>query len=357
MRRILPLVVLAAVVHAAAPAPPRTQTRFAELIAATSEPGGSFDTDNLISNESSYLQVLPELADTRAGGGAYIGVGPDQNFTYVAQVRPSIAFIVDIRRDNLLLHLLFKAIFAHARTRLEYLAILFGRPAPGDVARWRDASIDRIVEYLDRTPAAPPDALHAQLERTIETFGVPLSAEDRRTIDRFHRGFIDAGLSLRFQTAGQAPRSYYPAYRDLLVDRDRSGRQTNVFASEESFQFVRSLEAQDLVVPVVGDLGGPTALASIGRLLEARHARLTALYASNVEYYLFRGGRFGQFIRNLASIPHTNRAVVIRSIFNYYSAGRARRGDASISRLDRVDDLLAAANTGAIRSYSDLAAR
>src|SRR4029078_4879042 len=96
---------------------PRAQTAspFATQIAALSEPAGYFDTDNLISNERSYLQVLPELRRRNVKGGAYLGVGPDQNFPYIAEVRPSIAFIVDVRRDNLLLHLLFKALFALSR--------------------------------------------------------------------------------------------------------------------------------------------------------------------------------------------------------------------------------------------------
>ena len=81
-------------------------------MAQLSERGGYFDTDNLISNEKSYLHVIPALRDGGVTGGAYIGVGPDQNFSYIAQVRPAIAFIVDIRRDNLLLHLLFKALFS-----------------------------------------------------------------------------------------------------------------------------------------------------------------------------------------------------------------------------------------------------
>ena len=78
-------------------------------------------------------------------GGAYIGVGPDQNFSYIAHIRPAIAFIVDIRRDNLLLHLLFKALFAEARTRVEYLALLTGRPVPPGLDDWREAGIARLV--------------------------------------------------------------------------------------------------------------------------------------------------------------------------------------------------------------------
>src|SRR3954463_6907619 len=89
--------------HPPAQSPPPS---FAQTIASLSERGGYFDTDNLISNESSYLQVMPDLERRSIRGGAYIGVGPDQNFSYIAQTRPAIAFIVDIRRDNLLLHLL-----------------------------------------------------------------------------------------------------------------------------------------------------------------------------------------------------------------------------------------------------------
>src|SRR2546428_9552655 len=115
------LALLLAAVGAGAPAvASRTQSPspFAAQIASLSEPAGYFDTDNLISNERSYLQVLQDLRRRNVRGGAYVGVGPDQNFTYIAEIRPTIAFIVDVRRDNLLLHLLFKALFELSRTRI-----------------------------------------------------------------------------------------------------------------------------------------------------------------------------------------------------------------------------------------------
>ena len=118
----------------------QAQSDFAAEIAALSEPPGYFDTDNLISNERSYLDVVPELKARRVKGGVYIGVGPDQNFSYIARIRPSVAFIIDLRRDNLLLHLLFKALFTRAQTRVEYLTMLTGRAPPDDPGRWNDAS-------------------------------------------------------------------------------------------------------------------------------------------------------------------------------------------------------------------------
>ena len=95
-------------------APEYQASTFASQIAALSERAGYFDTDNLISNEQGYQQVLGAMNRLGVKGGAYIGVGPDQNYTYIARIRPRIAIIADIRRDNMLLHLLFKAIFAVA---------------------------------------------------------------------------------------------------------------------------------------------------------------------------------------------------------------------------------------------------
>src|SRR5258708_12421416 len=186
---------LLAAVLAAAPAGARRAQRpspFAAQIASLSEPAGYFDTDNLISNERSYLQVLPDLTRRQVRGGAYIGVGPDQNFTYIAEVRPSIAFIVDVRRDNLLLHLLFKALFALSRTRVEYLAQLFGRPLPGDIDAWRMASVDKLIAYIDGMPAAPkPRSSEGRpVHQALARAGLPLSPAPPPPLHRLPAPFL-----------------------------------------------------------------------------------------------------------------------------------------------------------------------
>jgi hypothetical protein len=319
---------------AQAPGSVRAPGTFADQVAELSEPGGYFDTDNLISNERSYLQVIPALQRAGVHGGAYIGVGPDQNFSYIAHIRPAIAFIVDLRRDNLLLHLLFKAIFAEARTRVEYLALLTGHPVPAALDDWRDAGIARLVAYIDAAPVQRPpvDALRLRLDGVVGRSGVALSAGDLATIDRFHRRFIDAGLGLRFQTTGRPPQSHYPTYRDLLLETDPAGQHRNFLATEAGFQFVKSLHARDRIIPVVGDLGGSKALAAVGRLLNARGERLSAFYTSNVEFYLQRAGAFERFEKNLSALPRTPRAVIIRSIFRGF--------DGSVSEIQPVEELV-----------------
>jgi hypothetical protein len=314
--------------------PVRVATPFAATIAQLSEAEGTFDTDNLISNERSYLEVVPALAARGVRGGAYIGVGPDQNFSYIARIRPSIAYIIDVRRDNLLLHLLFKALFSLSSTRAEYLSLLTGRAPPDRLDTWSRASIQQIVAHVDRT-ALPPSALathRANLARAITAFGVPLAPADLNTIERFHQAFITAGLALRFQTHGRPPRYHYPTFRELLLATDTNGRTWNYLASEEDFQFLRALQARDRVIPVVGNVGGPHALAAIARAIAAQSERVSAFYISNVEFYLVREGLSRRFGQNLALLPRDGRSVMIRSIFG---------GASSMSTVQPMDKLIA----------------
>ena len=330
---------------------------FAALSEQLSEPNGDFDTDNLISNESSYLHVIPALEQGGVTGGVYIGVGPDQNFSYIARIRPTSAFIIDIRRDNLLLHLLFKALFAASRNRVEYLSLLTGRVAPDRLDSWRDASIEKIAMFLDQAKPLPAAALTANAERlhdTIRKSGIKVSEQDLATIDRFHGQFIRAGLSLQFQSTGRPAREYYPTLRDLLLETDRRGRQLSYLASEDDFQFVKGLEAKDLIVPVVGNLAGPHALAAIGQEVARRGEKVSAFYISNIENYLFRDGSFTRYMENVKKLPHTDKSVVIRSLFGDYSLPESVPGYYSTSAIQTINDLIANCGSTHCRGYYDL---
>src|SRR5918911_5744416 len=129
-RMLLAFVLSAVLVTGTASVNAKDHKAFAALSARLSEPGGYFDSDNLISNETSYQHVLIKMRELGVSGGVYIGVGPDQSFTYIAKIRPRMAIMIDIRRDNLLQHLLFKALFGRAGNRVEYLCLFFGKPFP-----------------------------------------------------------------------------------------------------------------------------------------------------------------------------------------------------------------------------------
>ncbi len=307
------LVLCIGAVHALAPQQP---PRFAAEIARLSEPEGSFDTDNLISNEREYLSVVASLVAGDVSGGTYLGVGPDQNFSYIARIRPTRAYIIDIRRDNLLLHLLFKALFGLSTTRVEYLSYLTGRVPPADAAMWTEKSIDQIVSYVAEQNAAEVNGLRRRLDAAIAAFGVPLSDTDFHTLERFHDTFIREGLDLRFRSFGRAPQPHYPTLRDLLVATDASGRTWNYLASEADFEFLKSLQAHDAIVPVVGDVAGTHAMSLIAEDIARRGDRVSAFYVSNVETYLFRRNQWQQFLDNVRRLPQDSRSVKIRSIFS-----------------------------------------
>jgi hypothetical protein len=90
---------------AAAQLPSRlTDSEFRTLM-SMSEPGGLFVVaNNFTSNEMVLSEMVANLTVAHDTGGVYLGVGPEQNFSYIAAVRPRMAFLVDIRRQAIVQH-------------------------------------------------------------------------------------------------------------------------------------------------------------------------------------------------------------------------------------------------------------
>ena len=335
-------------------------TTFASLVARLSEPGGYFSSDNLVSNEASFLHVLGKLREMDVHGGAYLGVGPDQNFSYIAQLRPEVAFMIDIRRDNLLHHLMLKALFENARNRIDFLCLLTGRQAPADPQDWDDSSIQEIVEYIDVMPpdSAAFEEASRRIRASIETYGVPVTDADFATVRRFHGEFHRWGLDIRYSNRFGIPLWNMPAYRQLLVETDLEGAQLHYLAHEKTFDRIQDMQREDRIIPVVGDLAGDHALAAIGREIEARGLRISAFYVSNVEQYLMRDNSFVRFADNVAGLPFDERSVFIRS---YFGRGWPHRdnvpGYYATQLLERIEDFVAVRAAGGYTSYLDLVRR
>ncbi len=323
----------------------RDSIPFGRLVGQLSESGGYFDTDNLISNESSYLHVIGSIKAQGQRGGAYLGVGPDQNFSYIVAGRPAIAFIVDLRRDNLLLHLLYKAVFETTRNRLDFLCVLLGRRPPPDLVAWTNRPLVELLNYVDQTP--PDSGRHfrttAGLIARIRGYGLPVTAVDSTTIKRFHDEFMRSGSGLRFTSYGRGPRSYYPTIRELYLEKDLAGKEASFLAREEDFRFLQELERRGRVIPVVGDFGGSTAFRRIGKFLEDRSEKVTLFYTSNVEFYIFRQQVFRRYAANVRSLPWAKKGLVIRSYFGGVMGQahpQARPGYASVQLLQTADNFL-----------------
>ena len=362
-RTFLAGLLLCGVVTRGAPAQLRaiSDSDFAALITRLSEPAGYFDTDNIISNEDSYLHPMTTLRRAGVNGGVYVGVGPDQNFSYIAAIRPHAAVIVDIRRDNLLEHLLFKSIFARARNRIEYLALLFGKPAPADTAGWTAKPVEALLDYVvkARSTDAGLARIRATVVNQVRRQGVTLTDVDLETIKRFHDAFIAEGPALRFTSYGRAPQVGYPDFAQLAGSRDLEGRQRSFLATEDAFQFVKSLEDRNLIIPVVGNFAGRKAFAAIAAWMTGSGEKLSALYASNVEQYLFRDNGFDVFAENVERLPRDARSVIIRSCFTFCRNGHSHAvsGFYSVQMVQLVDSFAALHAAHQLNSYFDVVTR
>jgi len=327
------LALCAGVVSAAAALPARlTDQEFWTLVTDLSEPGGTFRSDNLLSNELRLQFVIPDLLRTVPRGRAYIGVGPEQNFTYIAAVQPSMAFIVDIRRGNLQLQLMYKALFELSSDRVDFVSRLFSRKAPEGLPAAPSAA--QIFEAI--AASEPSDALYERNLKAIDaqltvTHGFALSQADLTGIEHVFHAFYAFGPAINYSSSdsdgGAGALNYRPTYAELMTATDSDGHARSYLAAEDAFAFVKALESRNLVVPIVGDFSGPRALRAVGAYLKARSAVVSAFYVSNVEQYLRVERVWGSFCGNAARLPVDEASTFIRA----GRGGRYSRGGTALT--------------------------
>ena len=284
-----------------------TDQEFWALSQDSSEPGGYFrsaDITNLTSNELLFQHVVPDLVSRVKPGSVYLGVGPEQNYTYMVATRPKLAIIFDIRRGNLDTQLMYKAIFELAKDRADFVSILFSKPRPAGLGPSAPAqqifsafaSADTSKELFDKN-------LRAIKELLTKTRKLPLSQRDLDGIDVIYGTFYTSGFYIRPS----------PSYWDLMAATDATGLERGYLATESGFTWLKDLQSRNLVVPVVGDFGGPKAIRAVGQYLKSRGGTVGAFYLSNVEQYLYQDGKWDAFCRNVATLPLDQSSTFIRS--------------------------------------------
>ena len=332
---------------------------FWQMIVDFSESGGTFRSDNLVSNERTFQVVVPELKTRTAPGGVYVGVGPDQNFTYIAALEPRMAFVIDIRRQNMLLHLMYKAIAEMSADRAEFLSRLFSRARPSRLDR--KTPPETLFEAFGA--AAADDALfqknlRAIVDRLVKHHGFALSGSDLHSIKYVYRAFYLGGPDLRYSFPQQSGLRF-PSYADLMMATDLAGRNHSYMATEESFRVLREIEKNNLLVPLVGDFGGDKAIRRVGEYVREHGATVSVFYTSNVEQYLFQSDAWNQFVASVSTMPIDPASTFIRSFFNlrFRSPQDYNLGPQAETLLDPIASLLSAYRAGQLRTYYDVIQR
>jgi hypothetical protein len=312
-------------------------TTFWRMMNEFSEPWGVFRSENFVSNETSYQWIIPELKATVKPGSVYLGVAPDQNFTYIVSLRPQIAFIVDIRHQNAVQHLLYKALIETSANRAEFLSKLFSRQPLAGVDTTSNAAA-----LFDALASTKPDSalwrenMRAVRERLMSYHGFALSDSELVSLECVYGAFYSQGPTLTYNYssecrnpgnvfgggfrviagAGGGARGGFgmPSYLGMMVENDGAGGDHGYLASEANFRVLKDMEERNLIVPLTGNFAGPSTLRTVGKWVADRGGRIGAFYVSNVEQYLFmQNDEAARFYRNVETLPLDSTSTFIRS--------------------------------------------
>ena len=339
-----------------------------QLNADISEPGGYFRSDNLLSNETGFQAVIPGLREKLKPGGVYLGVGPEQNFTYIVALQPKIAIIFDIRRGNMVEHLMYKALLETSADRAEFVSKLFSRPRPAGL----DTS-STAQQLFDAYNRAAPDSvafrknLAAIKEFLSKTKGFALGDSDSKTLDYIYTAFYGGGPQINYNYSTGGGGGFgggfgggMPTYATLQTATDTAGKNWAYLATEANFHWLKDFESKNLLVPVVGDFAGPKAIRAVGKYLKEHNAVVSAMYCSNVEQYLFRqNDDWSRFYGNVATLPLDANSSFIRSISGGMrgvapQGGFPRYGGRLANVTSSMLETVKGFNEGKIQTYGDI---
>jgi hypothetical protein len=343
-----------------------SDAEFWHIFTDFSEPGGYFQSDNLLSNETGFQSVIPELVHRVKPGGVYLGVGPEQNFTYIVALHPKMAFICDIRHRNADHHLIYKALIELSADRADFISRLFSRPRPAGLGV--NTNIDSLFAAFANLP---PDSmlfyktLAAIKDRLVKFHGFALTPEDTLNILENFDAFYRAGpqLSYNFSASGgsyngRGGGSGMPNYMTLMEATDLAGVQRSYLATDANYQVLRDLELRNMLVPVTGDFGVGKALRAVGDYVRQHGATITTFYTSNAEQYVFGSGNWFTFEAAVATFPLDSTSTFIRSgrAGGGGFGGGGRGGGMSTSLLQSMMELVKATADGRIQTYQDVLA-
>jgi len=282
----------------------------------------------------------------------YMGVGPEQNLTYIAAVRPRMAFIVDIRRQAVMQHMMYKAMFEIAKDRADFISILFGKPRPAGIDS--ATPIQRMWELY--RPVASDSAMSARnyrlvVDRLTKTHGFTFTEDESAKLKAVYGAFYYYGPAITTRGNASGRGGSNNDFSDLTgFALDASQTPRSFLSSEDNYRFVKTLHERNLIIPVSGDFGGPKAIRAIGAYLADHAGKVSAFYVSNVEQYLFQDGTAAAFYDNVATLPVDSTSVFIRP----YSMRRFSGSGGPTQSLCPIGPFIVAARAG--RIYNNNAA-
>jgi hypothetical protein len=311
--------------------------------------------------------VVPAIRKLVKPGGVYLGVAPDQNFTYLLASDPKVAFIVDIRRGNLHTQLMYKALIELSSDRADFVSRLFSKKRPaGLTAASTPAEIFRAFYDVKTEEDLYKANLQAIDDQLVKHHGIALPTDDLKGIEYVYWNFYWYGPAITYSSSSSTQyngrgNSNFPSYADLMLADDGQGQNRSYLGSDANFQAMKAFEEKNLLVPVVGDFAGPKALRAVGKWIREHGSVISAFYTSNVEQYLFQEAyAWRRFLQNVATFPIDSKSTFIRSISNrgfpFSQFRRISPAARASTALCPINELVKAFNAGQVHRYEDVVA-
>jgi hypothetical protein len=130
-----------------------------------------------------------------------MGVGPEQNFTYIVALQPKIAFITDIRRQNMLELMMYKAVFELCPDRADFLSMLFSRERPEGLTEKATADqLFRVYTHVSRDEVLYQKNVKAIQNLLVQKHHFGLSLTDLHNIAYVFGVFANDGPYLYYSS-------------------------------------------------------------------------------------------------------------------------------------------------------------
>jgi len=302
-----------------------SKDRFVQMINDLSEidpnkGDNSYWYPNYISNELYQCHTVAALGET---GGVYLGTGPHQNYSYILKTKPAVAFIIDIRRDNMIQHLFLRAVMDLSTSRADFLSKILLRNTP-EVSSCED-NIECILEEVQKAPRLKQrESLIEEIAAKIESYGIQLQKRDHAVIKHHLNTFGECGLENSWQgcynpecsdfggiTMCTSRPKNYPTWRQIILACGEKG--DHWLSTEEDFQTIKEMHGSNRIIPLVADFAGPYTFQALSHVLKKWGLSVSTFYVSNVELYLKSKELQMAFLKNVSALPITEKSHFIRA--------------------------------------------
>ncbi len=196
-------------------------------------------------------------------GGAYVGVGADQNYSLVAAAKSQFAWLFDYDPMVVKLHIVLRAVILASPTAKDFVDAF----APGNYAKTKDV-------VANGTPAADKDGALRLLQGSRELL--------------------------------------YTDYSKRLKTPDGPRKTYDWLTNAESYRYVRLLYQQGRILPLKGNLLTDKILPSIGKAAKAIAVPVRIFYTSNADD---QWKLTPQFRTNVLGLPFDDRSVWLRTVY------------------------------------------